>query len=479
MKKGMKRIMIMIMIMLFLSHAALYAQVGINTTSPNAQLDILASNPATPSNTDGILIPRVVTFPATNPTADQQGMMLYLTTTVGAQTPGFYYWDFPTLSWLTIDSNKSWKITGNSGTNVTDHFIGTTDNTPLRYRVNNQNAGIIGGLRENVGLGTGTLEHISIGAFNSSLGFLTLNQNTTGIENTAIGAYSLAKNTTGIYNSALGTESLRNNTIGDSNVAIGSNSLYSNTNGFQNVAVGNGSLYANANGNNNIAVGSRALQNCRSSYNVAVGNYSLNDIAQGINDTALGYNSGNTLLQNVNNAITIGYNSGFATTVSNHVNIGNASTQWIGGQVAWGTYSDERIKDNIKEDVPGLAFIKALRPVTYNLNIKRQHEIANLGKADESGEWKEKYDIEKDRQTGFLAQEVAAAAQRLNYDFNGVYTPKEGKGLYAISYSSFVMPLIKAVQEQDAEIQQLKQQLKKYENLETRLKQLEERILNN
>ena len=68
-----------------------WAQVGINTTAPSAQLDIRSSNQATPSNTDGILIPKVDTFPATNPTIAQQGMLVYLTTTVGVNQPGYYY----------------------------------------------------------------------------------------------------------------------------------------------------------------------------------------------------------------------------------------------------------------------------------------------------------------------------------------------------------------------------------------------------
>jgi len=41
---------------------------------------------------------------------------------------------------------------------------------------------------------------------------------------------------------------------------------------------------------------------------------------------------------------------------SNRVEIGNSSDSWIGGQVGWSTYSDERIKENIRQDVPGLEF---------------------------------------------------------------------------------------------------------------------------
>ena len=42
---------------------------------------------------------------------------------------------------------------------------------------------------------------------------------------------------------------------------------------------------------------------------------------------------------------------------SNHVHIGNSSVTSIGGQVGWSTLSDARIKNNIHQNVPGLAFI--------------------------------------------------------------------------------------------------------------------------
>lgn len=83
-----------------------FAQVGIATTNPNAQLDIRSSNQSSPSVTDGLLIPRIDTFPA-NPGSDQQGMLIYLTTASGSKSPGFYYWDFPTLSWTGMNSTTS------------------------------------------------------------------------------------------------------------------------------------------------------------------------------------------------------------------------------------------------------------------------------------------------------------------------------------------------------------------------------------
>jgi hypothetical protein len=73
--------------------ACAYAQVGVRNTDPKAVLDIKASNQGTPLKTDGILIPRIATFPSPNPGIDQTGMLIYLTTTNGPNTPGFYYWD--------------------------------------------------------------------------------------------------------------------------------------------------------------------------------------------------------------------------------------------------------------------------------------------------------------------------------------------------------------------------------------------------
>lgn len=96
MKKAILNLFLMLISFQFL------AQVGINTTLPNAQLDIRSSNQASPSNNDGILIPKVDVFPSTNPTLQQDGMLVYLTTTTGAFVPGFYYWNNATTSWKPI-----------------------------------------------------------------------------------------------------------------------------------------------------------------------------------------------------------------------------------------------------------------------------------------------------------------------------------------------------------------------------------------
>ena len=96
-----------ILFTLFCVSFCCYAQVGINTTNPNAQLDIRSSNQVAPTATDGMLIPKVDTFPAVNPTNDQQGMLVFLTTAVGGNQPGFYYWNNPTVTWVPIKGNDT------------------------------------------------------------------------------------------------------------------------------------------------------------------------------------------------------------------------------------------------------------------------------------------------------------------------------------------------------------------------------------
>lgn len=86
-------------IVLLFTCGSLTAQVGINTTDPKAQLDITIENPAAPEPTDGILIPRVSAFPATDPSAAQHGMMIFLTTQKGEFLPGFYWWNSSAGKW--------------------------------------------------------------------------------------------------------------------------------------------------------------------------------------------------------------------------------------------------------------------------------------------------------------------------------------------------------------------------------------------
>lgn len=83
-----------------------YGQVGISTSTPKAALDIPASDPANPLATDGFLIPRISKFPSTNPTADQHGMLIFMTKANAFQVIGFHYWNNPTTEWIRINNNQ-------------------------------------------------------------------------------------------------------------------------------------------------------------------------------------------------------------------------------------------------------------------------------------------------------------------------------------------------------------------------------------
>ncbi|NJW51659.1 hypothetical protein HC175_01855 [Salinimicrobium sp. CDJ15-91] len=85
----------------------LTAQVGINTTDPKAQLDIAIDNPAAPGPTDGILIPRIAAFPSSNPTPDQHGMLVFLTSQKGEFSPGFYWWNSTVGKWDSLGAKAA------------------------------------------------------------------------------------------------------------------------------------------------------------------------------------------------------------------------------------------------------------------------------------------------------------------------------------------------------------------------------------
>ncbi len=518
------------------------------------------------------------------------------------------------------DVNNGWKLTGNTGTNPANNFIGTTDAQPLRFRVNNLWAGELHTTNANIFLGIGAGQANTIGAANTAIGdhslfsnitgssntahgFETLYFNNSGEENTAIGIHALEFNTSGNNNTANGSNTLRSNTTGNNNTATGRQALYTNTTGSFNTASGVDALLSNITGNNNLADGYQALYlNSTGDFNTATGSKALynnttgddntangasalyfnttglNNTANGagalggnttgndntatgklalavnttgnkntangasalfnnsigINNTANGFealysntlginntatgldalhfniigslntaNGQNALRNNIGTANTavganalsnnidgnfnigIGYNSGtFITTpnifntisignngylnsASNQAIIGNNTTTVIGGRVGWSNFSDARIKNTITEDVKGLDFILKLRPVTYHISSKAITEVTgNKETADYAG----KYDGEKIKYSGFLAQEVEQAAKASGYDFSGYTKPENAQQLYTIRYAEFVVPLVKAMQEQQSIIKKQQQQI---DLLEKRLAALE------
>lgn len=90
----------------FLLSFITYSQVGIGTSSPQAQLDIVSSSAANPTVIDGLLIPRVEKFPSVNPGLNQHAMMVYLSKATGQNPTGFYFWNASEAKWETISGNS-------------------------------------------------------------------------------------------------------------------------------------------------------------------------------------------------------------------------------------------------------------------------------------------------------------------------------------------------------------------------------------
>lgn len=280
---------------------------------------------------------------------------------------------------------------------------------------------------------------------NTAIGSFALYNHKINDFSTAVGAYALYFDTSGYYNTSIGYASLYSNRKGVGNTALGHGAIYSNTTGSYNTGVGYAALVSSETGSHNTAVGdSSQYSNTIGSKNTAIGKQALYHIVGGVGNTAVGYNSGTDPgSPNTNNTVSIG-NDGYLNAATNQAFMGNLSTTWIGGNVPWATYSDSRVKTNISEDVKGLDFITRLRPVTYYRSIKAMTDITGNQEVED---YPEKYDIEKIKFTGFLAQEVEKAANDAGYDFSGVTNPGKINGLYTLSYEQFVVPLVKAVQE--------------------------------
>jgi trimeric autotransporter adhesin len=301
--------------------------VGIGISLPDASALLELS-----SSSKGLLIPRVNLVSKTDVTtvpSPATGLLVLNTNDNTGQMPdgaGFYVWTGTTWVKLLLNEDgnatSGWTTRGNTGTNVDSNFVGTTDNVPLTFKINNGLAGKIN-INGSLAFGRGALKNSSLSKINTAFGDSALYQNgigavfisnatentavgtksafsnTTGANNTAIGHYSLLSNTTGSGNTAMGRLSLFSNTTGIDNTAVGNISLFSNTTGRYNVACGPGALYANTTGYSNVAIGVNALSKSATRYNiVAIGDSALLNngtgavfASEGVENTAVGSKS--------------------------------------------------------------------------------------------------------------------------------------------------------------------------------------------
>lgn len=126
-----------IVVLSYCSNLFSQVKIGDNPTviNPNSAVEIESKN-------KGLLLPRLSLFSTTTPSPLSffvEGMFVYNLSTVNDITPGIYYSDGS--KWIKVNagstSSASWNLSGNSGTNATEHFLGTTDLSPLVIKTNN------------------------------------------------------------------------------------------------------------------------------------------------------------------------------------------------------------------------------------------------------------------------------------------------------------------------------------------------------
>ena len=101
----------------------------------------------------------------------------------------------------------------------------------------------------------------------------------------------------------------------------------------------------------------------------------------------------------------------------------------------WRYTSDETLKENIKECDLGIDFIDSLKPKSYNLKDLKEDN-------DDYG--KKRY--------GLIAQDILETELK-----DSVFGKKDGE--YGLSYNDLIAPMIKAIQEQQVMLKELKAEI--------------------
>lgn len=202
------------------------------------------------------------------------------------------------MTWHQLDSlisssSSGWSLTGNSGTDPSTNFVGTTDLTNLILKTNsddnykmelttdgflrtsnvNNNTGIGHNVgfsppcAQNTSLGDGALENGRNAAsginqntgvgYNALLSIADVSQ-----ENTGVGANSLTLMTSGVHNTDIGANSLNHDTSGSNNTAVGRGSCQSNYSGNNITAIGYQTDVMADGFNNATAIGASTVVGC-------------------------------------------------------------------------------------------------------------------------------------------------------------------------------------------------------------------------
>lgn len=295
-----------------------------------------------------------------------------------------------------------------------------------------------GGLDANIGIGYNV--------------YNALDKDSGSGNNIAIGESALSDLISGSNNIAIGLQAATSLQYGRCNIAIGYNSALNLSNGEYNTFIGLNSGTNVGSHNRNVGIGIDTLRTC------------------GDNNTAIGVDA----LENIgefNNCSGVGYNSN--VTSSNQVQLGDSNTTtYVYGSVQ--NRSDKRDKADIQDIDLGLDFIKKLRPRKFKWDYRENYGIIDKdGSIYIEDEKQNKILVKKDGSkcgkrfhNGLIAQEVKEVIDEMGIDFAGYQDHKicGGKDVLSLGYNEFIAPIIKAIQEQQVIIEELKEQVRELQN---------------
>lgn len=338
-------------------------------------------------------------------------------------------------------------------------------NTFTGYQSGKQNTS--GSHNSYFGQGTGELNETGIN--NTMLGSRAGESNLTN-NNTFVGYMSGADVNTGGSNTFVGMDSGENVSSGSNNVYVGKGAGNNNVTGLRNVYIGKGAgegLTSSYVGNDNVFIGYEAGRTAIENNRLRIANNgTLNPLIYGefdnyqiginntsplatlqidgiIGDDPLRVRTGTStqFMVHDNGRITVGSSSSpsYRFQLPNNPIVGEGH----GRATGWATYSDGRVKSNIKSLSNCLEKVMNLEPVSYDHHASEfVDDVLNVDTS-----------IGK-KSLGFIAQDLNEIIPEV------VFSPEdENTTLWAVDYEKIIPVLVKAIQEQQSKMQLLENEI--------------------
>lgn len=387
-------------LLFLLMQLSLFAQVGINTTTPHPSA-MLELN----STLSGILIPRMTNAQKNAITTPANGLLIYQTDAAS----GFWYYNG--ITWTTFTST-GWNVLGDTGTNPTTNFLGTTDNQDFVIATNNN-------------------ERLRVQA-DGDIGINQSNPTTKLHINGSTPSFRLTDGSQAA-NKVL-TSDGNGNAIWSNNTIIG---LPDDDWRFN-----SGSTFASPVHHIGPVVIGRVGT---TTHHIDVDNAANTGTTMGIGN--------NEYLQDGNNETQFSHN--FVPISDNTINLGSSSRRWRTVYATNGTIqtSDGNDKTNIQKLKYGIEDIMKLNPVNFKW---KKEQYLNYTIPSEKREVK----------LGLIAQELQKNIPEVVYNHTWRSQSEKNKKNYVkvknaylgVNYEELLAVLVKAKQEQQMELQQLQKE---------------------